>query len=184
MAGISFDALASLNDPAPAWRFLLDLGDLPAISAGDSATKAIAGRPRPAISSVRAESVNWPHYQIMNEEEFYAGSAVTFPTTSQTGEANVIFYESGEYDILAYMLHWMYLVKTPDGYYGLPIVYRRQLGLTPLRMDGSEGPRMRYTAWPTAVTPFQYNGGSSERISCEVTFSVFYPDYRWDNQTF
>lgn len=175
MSGISFNSVLQLQDPAPAWRLLAHLPDLPAIPASDRLPLMPA---KTAIPPVRVESASLPQFIITEETEFFGGSSDYFATTTTIGDLSMTFFETGDYDVLEYLYHWQMLVVDTDGNYGLPAVYKKPITIEALKVTGKVGKIFRLLkCWVLTVTPLEYTSASSERIICTATLKVGSPDF-------
>lgn len=140
----------------------------------------LARSAKKAPPPVRTATVSLPHYVITDIMDSYGGHSYFYPTTTTIHDATLTFFESGEYDMSAYITHWMELVRDRDGNYGLPKDYKKPILLQPLDVAGTASNIfVLYNCWPNSINNYEYDGHQSDRITPIVNFKVDEPDYRF-----
>lgn len=113
--------------------------------------------------------------KVPAKARFGGGSNTYFPDTNDIDGLSITFYEAYDYRVTAWLSRWRAKVVKPDGTYGLPPEYKRDI--TVMMFNYSvETPVMTMTykdCWPTDQNPFALSYEDSEgRLQVEAQFAV------------
>lgn len=159
MPGFTLNDVLSLPDSAPAWKWIVRM-------------PIVAGA---YLSSLYVEEISLPFNNTSSDGRYTGGSKTYYPSMTDISAVTITFYEDVNYTSMNYLLNWRALVVNPNTYfYGLPSVYKQPIEWE--LYNGVSGiPVMAGVllgCWPTEISPFQLQFGSSDRIKISHTFSV------------
>jgi len=159
MPGFTLNGVLSIPDPAPAWQWLVRM---PIVQGG-------------FLSSIYCEEISLPFNNTSSDGRYTGGSKTYYPSMTDISAVTITFYEDVNYTVMNYLLNWRAIVVDPNTYfYGLPSAYKQPIEWE-LYNGVSNIPVMAGVllgCWPTEISPFQLQFGSSDRIKISHTFSV------------
>lgn len=187
MANISLPSVSDvegfIKDPAPSWRFVVQMPDLldpstvkgitlndpgfPALYDGLLATKT--------VPFGFVEAIQFGTRRIDADHRFAAGSTDKFPRFIDVPTITILLYENDKYDSFRFIRSWMNQIVDEDHNYGIPALYKRDINLYAFDVVSNSIARMigkLNNCWPTAVQVLTYEYGKSDRIVLPVEFSV------------
>ena len=86
---------------------------------------------------------------------------------------NITFYEDAELTVSKMLVGWRKLIQE-DGYYGLPVYYKKDIEIELLANNSDVGIAVftGYGAWPSAIEGMNLAYDSSERVQITATFTI------------
>lgn len=178
--------IQALPDPAPNWLWTLDIGPVgmsSSPSVGDSSTNSFTnsvsnlfsatGSNLQSISNLYVRDVSIPFLNIDVETRFRSGLYYHFPRFATASPVMITFYETIFFDVSYFLSQWHFMVRHPDGNYGLPVEYCANGILTLYDYVGI--PQMVITLvgmWPTHRQNWDLHYNNSNEIMVAVEFSV------------
>jgi len=123
MSLLSQSAVRNRKDPAPAWRWVVDMPPLlnppTAVPPG---FKVVLDIPRGYVEAVTIPQYNFDSYSFVEASQ-------TFNMPSETGSlnANLTMYEDSSYTTIKYLTTWSLLVRDYNGDYGNPSIFKKTI---------------------------------------------------------
>ena len=120
---------------------------------------------------VEKVSVPWPRFESI--PIYGQGTNSYYHSVRDIDAITVTFYEDVDLTITKMLLTWRDLIQK-DGYYGLPVDYKKDLGFYLLAPNSSTA-MIQITAqgaWPSAVDNMELAYDSSDRLIISVTFTI------------
>jgi hypothetical protein len=120
---------------------------------------------------VEKVSIPWPRFESI--PIYGSGTNNYYHSVQDVDPITVTFYEDAELTITKMLLQWRELIQT-DGYYGLPVDYKKNLGFYLLGTtdDTALMDIQAQGAWPSSIENFDLAYDASERLPISVTFTI------------
>ncbi len=162
MAGTAFDDVNNLPDPAIAWRFGCTFPTINGLT----------------IADTYLDKATLPQELVESANQYVAGSFVYYPTTMNSSDVELTFYEDRSFSVFKYLTYWRRQVLDDDGNYGLPKDYKKELDFTLYDQTGATGLTLRYVgAWPKGPAAYNMDSESSGRLLtvCSMSLDSAFP---------
>lgn len=120
------------------------------------------------------EEATLPMFEFEPQSNYRAGKTYHYPSHQNLGTLTLKMYEDSSGSATAYIRNWQSLMFDHEtGLYNVPGVFKNIITVTMFDVAKYEAIVIRYLGcWPQNIDAFQLMGGSAERISPSVTFSV------------
>ena len=173
MAGVTLSNSLRRRDPAPAWRWRLDLR---AQNFNGQLSQLIAGAQSNLGNSLStyAEEVQVPFIQVQPGNSHVNAMVRYYPHDAQLDPFTIMFYEDDKYSITTLLSKWMKIIYDSDG----TSTFSGTLGLN----EGSYGVPSDYMAH-IDVYANDYNGKDSFRFQFRNVFPSHIQDYQYSHDS-
>lgn len=122
-----------------------------------------------------AESVNVTFRKIPSKSRYRTGKNANYADNSEIDGITIVFFETADFQVTKWLKKWREMVFHPDGTYGLPAQFKKDITVQLLGID-SMSPKMtvKYTGcWPTDQSPWALDYEAADgRIKVEAQFAV------------
>jgi hypothetical protein len=120
------------------------------------------------------EEATLPMFEFEPVSNYKAGKTFHYPSHQNLGSLTLKFYEDSSGQSTAFIRNWQSLIFDKEtGLYNVPKVHKQIITFTLFDVAKFEVITIRYLGcWPQNPDSYQLIGGSSERITPSVTFSV------------
>jgi hypothetical protein len=162
MPAIGWSELNSSIDPVPTWRFYCTL---PSVSNSNS----LNGQK----ISFNVERATLPIQSLAYEPAPYNAGERKFPSVRTLDVIGISFLEDTSYSVLNYLLGWKNLVVDDSGNFGLPAIYKKQIQLDSLDVQGNVIKSFYYPyCSPTRIDSIDFDGTATKPIMINAYFEV------------
>jgi hypothetical protein len=169
---LSVEDVDNLNDPAPSWRWVVRLPDIPT-----SMGKNLEGLEERASSVTfgLVTDIEFSVRQIDADQRFGAGGVLNYPRQRSISNVSITMLEDVKYSCTKYMRSWQNLVMDEDNNYGLPKDYKHDIHLFAFDYTSNTSPIITgklIGCWPLTFSGLNYNYTNSGYVSIVGDFAV------------
>ena len=122
-----------------------------------------------------AESVTATFRKIPAKSRYRTGKNSNYADNSEIDGLTIVFFETSDFQVTKWLRTWREMVFHPDGTYGLPVQYKKDIFVQMLGIENNNVQlSLKYTgAWPTDQSPWTLDyEDATGRVKVEAQFSV------------
>jgi hypothetical protein len=155
------DFIYDLDLPMPSWRWMAKFSgpDMPGVD----------------WNALLVERVSAPNGEVLEiASSFGAGRTLYYPSFPNTGQVSISFYETEEGAANLSLVNWGNVVKSPQGFYGLPVDYKCKLLINLFGYSSNSHPVYAYSfegVWPADTGQLDLSYDEDNRIIVTTSFA-------------
>ena len=170
---MGFDEVNAMNDPAPNWRWVVRMPQIP-ISGGQTLEGLESARTG-SLPFGMVSNIEFSVRSIDADQRFGGGHMLNYPRQISLGNTSITFFEDVKYSVSKYIRSWQNLIIDNVGNYGLPRDYKHEISLFAFDYVSNTMPVFIGTlqgCWPVSPGGYNYGYDSSGPVSITVDFAI------------